>query len=157
VANEREGNFKIGDVVARTGLTARAIRYYEELGLITLSARTEGEFRLYSEAEVTALLDISRLRDLLGFSLQEVRETIEAEHVLQSIRERYVLEETSGDRIRLVETAYTILENQISLIQSKRDQLEELLTDKRTFRDRVLQRLKDMGGNLGDNNNPPSS
>ncbi|TMI84946.1 MAG: MerR family DNA-binding transcriptional regulator, partial [Bacillati bacterium ANGP1] len=44
---------RMEEVVRRTGLTPRAIRYYEELGLVRPSGRTAGGFRLFTEADIT--------------------------------------------------------------------------------------------------------
>ncbi len=68
---------QIGDVAQRTGLSLRTIRYYEEVGLVTPSARSHGGFRLYTEAD-TARLDIVARMKPLGFSLDEMRDLLEA-------------------------------------------------------------------------------
>ena len=69
---------RIEQVAARTGLTKRTLRYYEEIGLLPPPTRTEGGYRLYSEADVQQLERIKRLKDLLGFSLAEIREIADA-------------------------------------------------------------------------------
>src|SRR6266576_6327536 len=76
--NERN-LFTIEQVAARTGLTKRTLRYYEEVGLLPPTDRTEGNYRRYSEADVKRLDKIKKLRDLLGFSLADIREIMEAE------------------------------------------------------------------------------
>lgn len=67
----------IGEVAERTGLSHRTIRYYEEMGLVVPSARTEGGFRLYSEADVERLQLITPMKPL-GFSIDEIRELLDA-------------------------------------------------------------------------------
>ncbi|MGO1166519.1 MAG: MerR family transcriptional regulator [Janibacter sp.] len=67
----------IGEVVTRTGLSHRTIRYYEEMGLLTPSARTEGGFRLYDEAGVERLLLIKPMKPL-GFSIEQMRQLLDA-------------------------------------------------------------------------------
>src|SRR5947199_9557336 len=71
--------FTIEQVAAQTGLTKRTLRYYEEVGLLPPTGRTEGNYRRYSEEDIQRLEAIKRLRDLLGFSLADIREIIEAE------------------------------------------------------------------------------
>ena len=78
---------RIEQVAARTGLTKRTLRYYEEIGLLPSPTRTEGGYRLYSEADVQQLERIKRLKDLLGFSLAEIREMADAEEQRQHVRE----------------------------------------------------------------------
>ncbi len=64
-------DMKIGDVARRTGLTAKAIRYYEELELISAPPRTDSGYRIYSEEHVSRLQFITKARRL-GLSLAEV-------------------------------------------------------------------------------------
>lgn len=67
---------QIGEVADRIGLSLRTIRYYEEVGLVTPSARSHGGFRLYTEADIARLLLIKRMKPL-GFSLDHMRELLE--------------------------------------------------------------------------------
>lgn len=55
---------RIGDLAKKAGTTMRAIRYYEQLGLIAPVARTKGGFRLYEEDEVRKLRVIKNLQHL---------------------------------------------------------------------------------------------
>jgi len=61
----------IGQLARRTGLTARAIRHYETLDLITPSGRTQANYRLYDAAAIAQLRFIANCR-ALGFSTTEV-------------------------------------------------------------------------------------
>ncbi|NYF98585.1 MerR family transcriptional regulator [Janibacter cremeus] len=72
-----EPHVHIGEVVTRTGLSHRTIRYYEEMGLLTPSARTEGGFRLYDEAGIERLLLIKPMKPL-GFSVEQMRHLLDA-------------------------------------------------------------------------------
>lgn len=63
----------IGELAKKAGMTSRAIRYYEELGLIGRAVRTKGGFRLYTEDELRKLHFIKDLQ-LLDLSLSEIRE-----------------------------------------------------------------------------------
>lgn len=62
---------RIGEVTSRTGLTERALRHYEDEGLIA-PGRSEAGQRLYSAADLSALASIDVLRRA-GFSLAEIR------------------------------------------------------------------------------------
>jgi DNA-binding transcriptional MerR regulator len=66
---------QIGEVAERTGLSLRTIRYYEEVGLVVPSARSQGGFRLYTEPDVGRLLLIKRMKPL-GFQLEEMRDLL---------------------------------------------------------------------------------
>lgn len=66
---------QIGEVAERTGLSLRTIRYYEEVGLVVPSARSQGGFRLYTEPDVDRLQLIKRMKPL-GFQLEEMRDLL---------------------------------------------------------------------------------
>ena len=72
---------QIGQVAERTGLSLRTIRFYEENGLVVPTARSEGGFRLYSEADVGRLEVIKRMKPL-GFTLEEMQELLGLLHDL---------------------------------------------------------------------------
>jgi DNA-binding transcriptional MerR regulator len=63
---------QIGEVAVRTELSLRSLRHWEDVGLLTPSGRTDGGFRLYSEADVDKILVIRRMKPL-GFSLDEMK------------------------------------------------------------------------------------
>lgn len=74
---------RIGEVAARTELSLRTIRHYEETGLVTPSARSQGGFRLYTDSDVARLMVIRRMKPL-GFSLDEMRALLAATDRLDS-------------------------------------------------------------------------
>ncbi|MEL7477044.1 MAG: MerR family transcriptional regulator, partial [Cyanobacteria bacterium J06555_12] len=53
---------QIGELSKQTGLSIRTLRYYDEIGLLVLSHRTEADYRLYSEADIIRLQQILSLR-----------------------------------------------------------------------------------------------
>ena len=62
---------QIGEVAARTELSLRSLRHWEEVGLLRPSGRSEGGFRLYTEADVERILVIRRMKPL-GFTLEQM-------------------------------------------------------------------------------------
>ncbi len=71
----RTGLLQIGQVAERTGLSLRTIRFYEENGLVRPTTRSDGGFRLYSDADIARLEVIKRMKPL-GFSLEEMQELL---------------------------------------------------------------------------------
>jgi DNA-binding transcriptional MerR regulator len=74
---------QIGEVAKRVGLSLRTVRYYEEVGLITPEMRTDGGFRLYTDENIARLLGIMQMKPL-AFSVEEMREVLDARDVLAS-------------------------------------------------------------------------
>lgn len=71
-----EETMRIGEVTERTSLSLRTLRHWEDAGLVAPSARTEGNFRLYTEKDVERLLLIRRMKPL-GYTLDEMRELLD--------------------------------------------------------------------------------
>ena len=61
----------ISEVAKKSGISAKMIRYYEQIGLIAPAPRTDAGYRVYSEAEVHTLGFIRRARDL-GFTVKQI-------------------------------------------------------------------------------------
>src|SRR3954462_7763252 len=80
---------QIGEVAERTGVTQRTLRFYEEKGLLKPPTRMDGGFRLYSEGDVRRVEEIRRMQSLLGMSLAEIKEMVEAEEIKSQIRAEY--------------------------------------------------------------------
>ena len=64
--------WRVGELARRTGLSVRTLHYYDEIGLLLPSRRTDGGHRLYTAGDV---LRLQRIRSLqhLGFTLREIR------------------------------------------------------------------------------------
>lgn len=75
--NTDADRLQIGEVAARTELSVKTIRHYDEVGLVTPSARSAGGFRLYTISDVDRLLAIRRMKPL-GFTLEEMRDLLQA-------------------------------------------------------------------------------
>lgn len=68
---------RVGELADRTGKTNRALRFYEELGLLRPARRTKGGFRLYDPSAVVRVHWIDRLQEL-GFALSEIRDFMDS-------------------------------------------------------------------------------
>ena len=72
-----QSGLTIGEFAARGAVTVRTVRYYDQVGLLSPAAISEGGQRLYSEAQLVKLQQILALK-LLGFSLAEIRRCLAA-------------------------------------------------------------------------------
>ena len=133
---------RIGDVARQAGTTPRTIRYYEEIGLLEASGeRPSGAHREYTEADVERLREILRFRDLLGVSLDELRDLMAAEDARAAIREEFRRTEDPGRRAELLRTALGHLDRQLALVHRRQDELAALEGDLAERRARVVARL----------------
>lgn len=103
--------WRIGELAAATGLTARTLRHYEAIGLLRSPSRTEGGHRLYTEDDVQRLYAVVVLRDL-GLPLSEIGEILDSKALpevltdhLASVEEEVVRLAGVRDRLRRL-TAY---------------------------------------------------
>lgn len=78
-----DGLLQIGEAAERAGLSLRTVRYYEELGLLEPAKRTDGGFRLYTGEHVERLALIKRMKPL-GFTVQQMRELLDARDILRA-------------------------------------------------------------------------
>src|SRR5207249_4215425 len=121
-------SFTIEQVSARTGLTKRKLRYYEEVGLLPPTGRTEGNYRRYNEEDIQRLERIKKLRDLLGFSLADIRELLNAEDERGQIKVAYQHETEAAAKIAQLDRADELIRGQLHLIEQKMEGLEQMRT-----------------------------
>jgi DNA-binding transcriptional MerR regulator len=67
--------YKIGEFSKITNLTTKALRYYDEQGILKPSSRSESEYRMYSQADYEKALLIAQLRNL-DFSIAEIKDVL---------------------------------------------------------------------------------
>jgi DNA-binding transcriptional MerR regulator len=157
-----DGYSRIDQVAARTGLTKRTLRYYEEIGLLAPPTRTEGGYRLYSEQDIAHLELIKRLRDLLGFSLAEIREMAEAEEERQQLRAASQQETDPRARLAGINRASELTQRQLTIVEEKLAGLREMqatllarLERHARLRDELDTRIAQAAAPAGASESPP--
>lgn len=121
-----EAYLQIGEVAERTGVTQRTLRFYEEKGLLKPPSRLEGGFRLYSEDDVQRVEQIRRLQTLLGFTLADIKEMVEAEEVKTQLRAEYRKDAEISERRAKITRAIEVTERQVAVIEQKLSSLQEM-------------------------------
>lgn len=109
----------IGAVAREVGLTARAIRYYEEVGLLRPAVRVKGADRLFDAGDVQRLREIKRLREVIGFSLAEIAELLETDDMRAQLRQRFRGSTESAARARVLREARELAERRLAIIEGK--------------------------------------
>ena len=104
---------RVGALASATGVSVRTLHYYDEIGLLQPSIRTDGRHRLYSAEDIARLQRILSIR-ALGFSLEEIAECLGndadfspravIELHITSLTERIDEQRTLRDRLRAIAT-----------------------------------------------------
>lgn len=110
---EDENYLRIGEMAKQFGVTLRALRFYEDKGL--LSPRREGATRLYSRRD-RARLKLILLGRKVGFSLRDVKQMID-------------LYDPNGTNVRQLKTTLDKSEKQLVRLNKQRDAIEEAIRD----------------------------
>src|SRR4051812_42887497 len=126
----RERTFRIGEVAEQVGVTTRTIRYYEELGLLGGGPeRSKGAHRHYTEADVSRLRELIRLRDLLGLTLEELVALAEAEEARAALRDQWHGDPTDEERIAIVDQASELVQRQLGLVRARQQTLADFAAE----------------------------
>ena len=144
IATERA--LRIGEVAEQVGVTTRTIRYYEELGLLAGGAdRAKGSHRTYTEADVTRLRELIRLRDLLGLTLDELVALAEAEEARAALRNQWHGEPTDAKRVAILERATDLAKQQLDLVDARRARLDEFAAELKQKLKTLERRKRELG------------
>jgi MerR family transcriptional regulator, repressor of the yfmOP operon len=118
---------RIQEVADRVGLTARSIRYYEEVGLLEPAARSEGAYRLYDPDDVARLQFIKGLRDDAGFSLGEIRQLLEDETARATNRTRFRESRSPAERREVLLDGVARIDRQVETLRAKIGRLQSMI------------------------------
>ena len=120
----------IGAAAERAGVSERALRYYQQLGLLVPACTTPGGLRRYSEDDLARVARIRELQALLGLNLDEIAVVLRNEDRLAEIRLSYHDERTSdGERRRLTRECLSLQESLRGTVEAKRVALDGFLAD----------------------------
>ena len=125
------GALTIADVRSQTGLSARTLRYYEELGLLPGVRRRAGGRRVYGADELERLRFIGRLKTL-GLTLAEIKE-------LNAV---YAIVGSTGAMLSRLDE---LMAGHLSDLDARIAELETLRSEIRRYRDRVAARIAAAG------------
>jgi len=137
---------RINEVAAETGLTTRAIRYYEEMGLLEPAARSGGDYRLYDASDLDRLQFIRSLRDDAGFSLAQIGQLLEDDAARERNRERFRQTGDPDERRALVLDARGRVEHQIEILEAKAVRLATMIDDAKARLEHIAAHVAELDG-----------
>jgi len=124
------GLLGIGAAAQRLGVSERALRYYQQIGLIVPASRTPGGLRRYSESDLARVERIVELKTLLGLNLDEIALVLRNEDRIAQIRLTYHDERTSAaERRQLTRECLALQEDLRATVEAKRAALDSFLAD----------------------------
>jgi DNA-binding transcriptional MerR regulator len=145
VSAAAERGYRIGEVAERAGVTTRTIRYYEERGLLGTADRSKGAHRLYTEADIGRLVELVRLRDLLGLSLEDLVDFADTGQARAALRDQWAESASDEERLAIVEAAIPLVERQIELVNARRAKLDEFAGELETKLATLHERQAELG------------
>jgi DNA-binding transcriptional MerR regulator len=120
----------IGAASARAGVTERALRYYQQLGLLTPSECTTGGMRRYSEDDLARVGRIRQLQTLLGLDLDEVAAVLRSEDRLAEIKRTWSDDGTSDtERLAMALESLRLLQDLRATVKAKQQAINGFLAD----------------------------
>jgi DNA-binding transcriptional MerR regulator len=134
-----EQTLRIGEAAAMVGVSCRTLRYYEELGLLTPSARTPGGARRYQEADIARLTHIRELQELMGFNLDEILEVVRTEDRLATLRAEWRAGRPPQRRAEILAEALKLNARLRDSVRQKHRRLEQVLDELEAKRHRYQE------------------
>ena len=122
---KERSEYSIGDLAREFDVTPRAIRFYEDQGL--LAPRREGQRRVYTPRDRTRL-KLTLRGKRLGLTLSEIRELID-------------MYEPGRDERPQLARFLAVLEQHKALLEQQRGDLEAQLSEITAFEKRIRKRL----------------
>jgi DNA-binding transcriptional MerR regulator len=137
---------RIQEAADEIGLTTRAIRYYEEQGLLRPAGRSEGSYRLFDADDVERLRFIKGLRDDAGFSLAEIRQLLEDEQARRAVRTRIRSTDDPVERRRLLEESLARAERQVEILRHKAARIAAMIDEATSRSHHLREHLEELDG-----------
>ena len=144
-------SYSIDQVAAQTGLTKRTLRYYEEMGLLPPTDRTEGNYRRYSDEDIHRIDHIKKLRDLLGFSLADIRAMLDVDDERGLLKVAYQHETEADAKIARLDRSDELIGRQLQMIEQKIAGLEQMHASLQATIERHERTRKQLSDNLSSN------
>lgn len=147
---------KVGALAKKTGLTVRALHYYEEIGLLVPAQRSEKGYRLYGLKEVQRLQKIVSLQQL-GFSLEDIKLLLDQpDYSLQNVLQLHMIK--LEEQIQIQQRLYSRLKTVSEHLQTNKKisvdvflrTIKETTMHEKYYTPEQLETLKKRGEEMGE-------
>jgi DNA-binding transcriptional MerR regulator len=152
----RPAFWRVGELAEQTGLTIRTLHYYDEIGLLSPSHRSDAGYRLYTAGDVVRLQQIRSLRHL-GFSLEEIRGCLDRPGVslqcviglhIARLKEQIALQRTLCERLEAI-GAWLSSTEEVS-VEELIHTMEVMSMVEKYYTPEQLAEIKERGRRLGE-------
>lgn len=126
--DDSNGCISIGSLAKSIGVTSRTLKYYEEMGIMSPSCRSEGSTRAYTPEDVRKLKFILKLKEL-GLTIKELQEL-----------DRVYTEAKETNRI--IPLLVEMLDNNIDTLDEKMSKLSSLRKEIVNYRKRMIEKFQ---------------
>ena len=120
---------RIGAAAAAAGVTERALRYYEEKGLLEPAGRTPGGARCYSGDDITRVAYIKQLQNTLALDLADIATILSIDDRTSQLKATWQDSTNCEQRRSILQEASSLLQEMRSLVVAKRAALDTFLAD----------------------------
>jgi DNA-binding transcriptional MerR regulator len=147
---------KVGELAKQTGLSVRTLHYYDEIGLLSPSFRTDTGYRLYVAGDIARLQQIKSLRQL-GLSLEEIRDCLRrpdfsplrvVQHHIARLREQMDLQQQLCQRLEALAACLSSAE-EVSVEQFLQT-IEAMNMVEKYYTPEQMAELQERGRQLGE-------
>lgn len=147
---------KVGELARRTGVSVRTLHYYDEIGLLSPSQRSDAGYRLYAAGDIVRLQQIRSLRQL-GFTLEEIREWLDRpgysprqviESHISRLREQIELQRRLCERLESLVSGLGLTEAEIS-VEEFIQAIEVMNMVEKYYTPEQLEWLKERANQIG--------
>ena len=109
----------IGQAAKRSGISAKMIRYYEDIGLLPAPKRSDTGYRVYSDADIKILSFIQHAREL-GFSSEQMKELLGL--WLNSSRQSSEVKQLAQKHIQFLQQKIADMQHMLVILQQSVEQ-----------------------------------
>ncbi|MCX8086437.1 MAG: MerR family DNA-binding transcriptional regulator [Rhodocyclaceae bacterium] len=129
-ATDKNRLYTVSELARELGITPRALRFYEDKGLI--SPRRAGGSRVFDYRDKGRLALVLRVKRL-GFTLDEIKDYLSLYRV-------------DGRGLAQLERGYKLIQGRLRQLEAQRADLEKLLSDMQALKEETLRLYKERGG-----------